>query len=116
MAHIPQCDRCRTVGKQVVSVLGRDLCNRCVSEFDSWVKNGIRLGDKGHAGQGERRRQALEIVAHHGHVTSALLAAHSGLPRHSANWYLHRIAKAGHIKFVGEGRFEAVDIAPLSGT
>jgi hypothetical protein len=109
VAIVPQCDRCKALNVQVVSVLGCDLCNRCVSDFRSWATNVIKRGSDGRAGYGERMGQAHRVIARDGYVTSSSLASIAGITRIQANGYLHERAKRGALKFDGFGRFVLPD-------
>lgn len=40
MATVPQCDRCKRVGGQVVPVLGVELCRQCIEAFHAWAGRG----------------------------------------------------------------------------
>ncbi len=40
MALLQCCDRCKSLAVECITVLGRDLCARCVADFDGWMETG----------------------------------------------------------------------------
>lgn len=105
MATVPQCDRCKSYNVQVVPVLGKDLCKRCIDAFHVWSSGMPRVTKDGRAGFGERWKQVEAIVARDGCVTSEALAELSDIHRTTASYYLHQQAKRGRLRFLGNRRF-----------
>jgi hypothetical protein len=105
MAAIPQCDRCKNVKVQVVTVLGIDLCNDCVSAFRDWAAGKFRACKDGRAAYRERLGQCFMVISRDGYVTSSTLTELAGIPRTLSNAYLQNSAKAGRLRKLGSGRF-----------
>lgn len=99
MAQVPRCDRCRTLGKQVVPVLGKDLCNICCRSFHEWVAAGRRNA------HGSIASHVHRLMATHNYVTSAMLANSCGESKTHCSHHLHRAANRGRLVFLGAGRF-----------
>lgn len=106
MATIQRCDRCGLTDVTTHSAMGKDLCVACVADFAEWVSCHLKSGHPApRASGGKRFLQVLAIIEKHGHVTSALLQAVSGLTGSQACWYLHSARKQGRLVFHGKGVF-----------
>ncbi len=102
MSQVNMCDRCKSVDVQVVPVLGFDLCNRCLSEFKTWVKTSVTADGsprvtvgKRRTPQGQPQRIALQIVAEHGEVSPEAYGRATSKDYRHAYYTLNYLTRCG---------------------
>lgn len=108
MATIVRCDRCLTVGCQVIQVLGADLCNACIDDHKDWVSRGLPVRrDNGRLKRGTYGAVIARLLARDGHVTPDTLAEAAGVPRGPAHDALRYEKGAGRLGQDGKSRYVA---------
>jgi hypothetical protein len=106
MALIPHCDRCKLPG-QIVTVLGMDLCGKCVEDTRAWLRKPFvfPLRKWRDGSRVNRVQQAANLLSHADTFTADQIAEMTGEPRKRAYNSMMFLVKLGHLEHKGRGVF-----------
>jgi hypothetical protein len=94
------CDRCKTPGVQVFTVLGADLCNPCIADARAFLDTPITARR-----WNARFEQASAVCRARGTVDARLSAAATGEPYRRVYSAYMKLAKSGRLVHLGRGVF-----------
>ena len=108
MGSASYCDRCKAIGVQLVPVLGADLCNECVAEFQEWVSSGRRRRNQRIVARGQWATKLERLARDRGVITPDDVAKAFCVPRPQAHWQLNYHTRVTRVlTAVGQARFAA---------
>lgn len=120
MATTTQCDRCRSTGHQLITLLGSELCGECVEDVRQVIlTTPLRAAARTPSGKvpgSAYRRHVQAALRDKGYVCAREAGMALAVPYRTAYGALRGMAKRGEIRDAGRGRFTLAEASRGDGT